>query len=258
MAMKISQSAAAGARTISGKLVFRKKLPHAFGRGHVNVTSRSDIRLLAPGFTRCAGDLMQVASAYIKEGSCVWDIGSNLGIFSFCASRKAGSSGRVFSLEADFFYVDLQHKTTRSLPAGYAPVSPLCAAVSDSMAILDLSIPKRGHSRNHLAIVAGNDAGETVMRKQVVSITADFLLNFWPKPDFVKVDVEGAEILFLRGATQLLQSARPQMYIEVGSSNTEEATQILKSFDYRMFSVSPDGSENAISRCEFNTIVRPA
>jgi FkbM family methyltransferase len=173
------------ARKLTGNFIFRKKLPRAFGNARIDITSRSDIRLLTPGFRRSASDLLQVASLYIKPGSCVWDIGSNLGVFSFCASWKAGPQGSVYSLEADPFYVELQNKTVRSLPTGYSSVIPLCAAVADTMGIVGLCIPRRGHSRNHLASVESNNAGETEALKQVVSLTADFLLKYWPKPDFV-------------------------------------------------------------------------
>ncbi len=160
-------------------------------------------------------------------------------------------------VEADPFYVELQNKTVRSLPKGYSRVLPLCAAVADKVGILDLSIPKRGHARNHLAIVPGNDAGEAEAQKQVVSVTADFLLKYWPKPDFVKVDIEGAEILFLRGATELLETVRPQFYIEVNQSNQCLATEIFLAFNYRLFTVLPDGSEVPTEVCQFNSIAKP-
>jgi FkbM family methyltransferase len=245
------------ARKLSGSTVFRKRLPSEFGGARVNVTSRSDIRLLAPGFARSASDLMQVASLYIKPGACVWDIGSNLGVFSFCASWKAGPKGNVFTLEADPYYAELQNKTAVSLPQGYSTVTPLCAAAADEMGIVDLCIPKKGHSRNHLMKVAGNDAGETESKKQVISVTADFLLQHWPKPDFVKVDVEGAEILFLRGATELFKNVRPTLYIEVSEANSDQATEILSSFNYSIFSLEPDGAERRVDKCRFNSIAKP-
>lgn len=244
-------------RKIAGNFVFRKALPSKFGHAKINVTSRSDIRLLVPGFERSVPDLLQVASRYIEKGNCVWDLGSNLGIFSFCASWMAGVNGKVYSLEADSFYAELQHKTASSLPPRYAPVIPLCAAVADSVGILELAISKRGHSRNHLSMIEGNCAGETEARKQVVSVTADFLLQHWPRPDFIKVDVEGAEILFLRGATELLKVVRPIFYIEVNDENRDSATEILISNNYRLFSLSKDGAESATHKCNFNTIAKP-
>ena len=52
----------------------------------------------------------------------------------------------------------------------------------------------------------------------MVSVTGDFLLDHWPAPDFVKMDVEGAELLALQGAGRLLEEVRPTFYIEVEST----------------------------------------
>ena len=245
------------ARKLTGRFVFQKRLPVEFGGARINVTSRSDIRLLAPGF-KTVSDLLHVASHYIQPENCVWDIGANLGIFSFLSAWKAGEKGHVFSLEADPFYAELQHKSGRTLPAGYAPFTPLCAAIADKIGILELCIPKNGHSRNHLSIVEGNRADMTETRKQVVTITGDFLLQHWTKPDFVKVDVEGAEMLFLKGATSLVERIRPTFYIEINESSQEAATQIFKTANYKFFEVSSAGTEKPVNRCLFNTIVKPA
>jgi FkbM family methyltransferase len=40
-----------------------------------------------------------------------------------------------------------------------------------------------------------------------------------PRPDFVKVDVEGAELLVLEGAHEMISQVRPVFYIEVGKEN---------------------------------------
>ena len=117
------------------------------------------------------------------------------------------TAGKVFALEADPSYAELLFKSARTLSEMYASVVPLCAAVADRSSILELVIAKRGHSRNRLQILASADGCDAEAVKQVVSVTGDFLLAHWPKPDFVKVDVEGAELLFLAGATKV--SRRP-------------------------------------------------
>ncbi|MFZ0304484.1 MAG: FkbM family methyltransferase [Terracidiphilus sp.] len=255
--MNTKVKAAGIIRTLAGSSVFKKRLPQEFGGAQINVTARSDIRLLLPGLESSASDLFEVASRYIKRNFCVWDVGSNLGVFSFCSARKAGVDGKVYSLEADPHYVELQNKTIRSLPAEYAPVSPLCGAIANRMAILELTISKRGHSRNHLAEVPGSVEGDREERKQVVSITADFLLEFWTRPNFVKVDVEGAELLFLSGAHRLLSEVRPTLYIEVFRENQQQASDILRSFDYTLHALSPNGIESSLETCAVNTIAKP-
>jgi len=245
------------ARGLTGTFSFKKRLPTAFGGAPINVTSRSDIRLLVPGFSKSAADLFEVAHFHVRPGDCVWDIGANVGIFAFCASWKTGSKGKVFTLEADPYYVELQHKTNRTLLNGYAPVVPLCAAVADKISIMELSISKRGQSRNHLRIVAGNDAGETAVIKQVVTITGDFLLEHWPRPDFVKVDIEGAELLFLQGALKLLTTVRPRFYLEVNDDNRDNITDMLLSNDFLLSRLKREGETAPLGRCEFNTLATP-
>jgi len=256
--MSIKLNAAKLARRLTGRFTFKKRLPSEFGGASIHVTSRSDVRLLAPGFATSSLDLFIIAGRCINLGDCVWDIGANLGIFGFCAAAKAGPNGKVFTLEADPFYAELQHKSARNLPPTYAPVTPLCAAAADKFSILELAIPKRGQSRNHLRIVAGNDAGETESLKQVVTITGDFLLAHWPRPDFVKIDIEGAELLFFVGAKKLLSEVRPTIYLEASESNQSTATEILLSNGYKLFRLNQDGKLESVNRCDFNTLAIPS
>jgi FkbM family methyltransferase len=257
MKKNIRQRFAGVVRRLSGPLVFRKSLPPEFGGAALYVTSRADMRLLYPGYRRSANDLLMVARKYIRPGNCIWDIGSNLGIFSFCAAFMTGKNGRVFTVEADPRYAELQNRTISRLPVGYANVTTLCAAVADRDGILELSIPKNGHARNHLSVVAGNAAAETESTKSVVSVSCDFLLKHWPAPDFVKMDIEGAELLALKGANRLLEVIRPVIYIEVGEQTRLHVTELLRRFKYRLFRLNQSGEEVEISECAFDTVAIP-
>ena len=248
---------ASAVRCAVGPLVYRKRLPREFGGAALYVTVRADLRLLYPGYERAGGDLMQVAEKYIRPGYCVWDIGSNVGIFAYCAAAKAGPAGKVFTVEADPKYAELQHRTSARLPAHYAKVNTLCAAVTDGANILELAIPKNGHARNHLSVVAGNGAEEPEAMKSVVGVTLDFLRQHWPRPDFLKIDVEGAELLALAGAAGLLKEARPLLYLETNESNRANVSDLLRRSSYRLYRLSPGGEEVEIEQCEFNTIAKP-
>lgn len=244
-------------RNLTGELTYSKRLPRELGGGKVRVSPRSDLRFLYPGLTRMGSDLFQVAERYVSKDQCVWDLGANLGIFSFAAAWRIGSGGKVYAIEADPFYAEQIHKTQSQLPAGYGKVIPLCAAVADRIGLLELCIPVRGHSRNHLAEVTGNSPGETAAVKQVCAVTGDFLVQSWPKPDLVKIDIEGAEHLFFRGASELIKTTRPIFYVEVSEENTEEVTSILLSNDYELFQIGENGEEMPLERCQFNTLAKP-
>jgi FkbM family methyltransferase len=245
------------ARNLTGPFLYRKTLPAEFGKERIVVTTRSDIRLLAPGFKRAAGDLFHVVNSYVSEGDTVWDIGSNLGILTFSSAIRVGMHGRVYSLEADPRYADIQSRTLRTFTKKSGQISILCAAVADQSGVLDLLIPKKGHARNHLGIVSGNSAGEAEMTKQVVTVTLDWLLNYWNPPQFVKIDVEGAELLAIKGGRKLFSEVRPSCYIECSPENSELMTIFFKERDYLLYSLDGLGNETLVDRFAFNTVVKP-
>lgn len=194
---------------------------------------------------------------YVSKGDTVWDIGSNLGILTFSSAVKVGPQGHVYSLEADPRYADIQSKTLRNFTLDSGKVSILCAAVANRPGVLDLVVPKKGHARNHLGVVAGNSAGEAEMTKQVVTLTLDWLLDFWHAPQFIKIDVEGAEVLATQGAERLFTEIRPLCYIECSSENSETMTRFFKDRDYLLYSLNEEGQEHPIDHFEFNTVAKP-
>jgi FkbM family methyltransferase len=244
-------------RGLTGGFLFRKSLPLEFGGQRLWVTSRADIRLLMPGWKCSADDLFDVVLNYVKTGDTVWDIGSNLGILSFCSAIQSGVNGRVYSLEADPRYADIQTRTLRTFTASAAPLSILCAAAADQIGVLDFIIPKKGHARNHLAVVEGNSAGEAEMTKQVMTVTLDWLLTHWQAPQFVKIDVEGAEWLAVQGATKLIAEIRPRFYIECNETNAAALTRLFHDHDYKLFSLASGGQKQAIQHFAFNTLAIP-
>ena len=245
------------ARAITGPFVFRKCLPRDLGGEKIYVSSRADIRLLAPGLQRSAGDLFRVVRNYVSADSVVWDIGSNLGILSFCSAAKVGPNGKVYSLEADPRYADIQSRTLRKLSSNTGKVTILCAAVANRFGILDLVIPKKGHARNHLSIVEGNSAGDADMTKQVVTLTLDSLLEHWSPPNFIKIDVEGAELLAIEGAKKLFSEVRPVGYIECSPANSRPLTDFFADLNYDLYTLDPTGAEIPTDTFAFNTIVKP-
>ncbi len=88
----------------------------------------------------------------------------------------------------------------------------------------------------------------------VPTLTLDFLLQHTFQPDFVKIDVEGAERLVLDGGSNLLRVIRPSFYIEVASHNKNIITDIFKSYSYRLV----DGeTRKPTDRCTQNTLAFP-
>lgn len=246
------------ARKLTGSIVYLKRLPADFGGHKIYVTSRADINMLAPGMQRAASDLFMVVRKYVHEGQIVWDIGSNLGILSFSSAIQVGRFGSVYSLEANPRYADIQTRTLKTFTRDAGRVTVLCAAVADKMGLLELVVPKNGHARSHLSVVDGDSAGDIESLQQVVSLTLDFLLDHWPPPDFVKIDIEGAESLAVNGANKLFTDIRPVAYIECAACNSAHLTRFFRDRNYGLYWLDESGLEKPIESFRHNTLVRPS
>ena len=127
----------------------------------------------------------------------------------------------------------------RHLPV--APVKILCASVSRESRAAELEIAERARASNHLYGVSGStQAGGHRNLQPTVSIALDSLATSFPVPHVLKIDVESHEFEVLSGALRLLERARPIIWCEVDPSNAEAVSELLRSYDYRLFGADAD------------------
>jgi len=105
--------------------------------------------------------------------------------------------------------------------------------------------------------LSGNCEGNLVDQKAVISVTGDWLVDNLGAPDFIKVDIEGSEIMFLRGASNLFKKYRPIIYIEVSDYNRHQATEFFYAVNYVLLEVTSH-ELHRIELCVFNTLAIPA
>ncbi|HXU32237.1 MAG TPA: FkbM family methyltransferase [Thermoanaerobaculia bacterium] len=239
--------------------VLKRRLPEEFGGAMIFVTPDAALKLWGNDLRRVDPDLLNAAAELVFPGAQVWDLGANVGLFAFTAAYLAGEQGGVRAVEPDPFLASLLRRSAANQPAGRAAVEVIEAAATATAGTVEFQIAERGRAANHLAEVDGStQAGGVRTIRRVAAVTLDSLLKGNPAPDVVKIDVEGAELLALRGATNLLAEARPRIFCEVTAENAEAVGALLASFDYDVFDASvPAAERSPLGAAPWNTLAVP-
>lgn len=239
--------------------VFRRKLPREFGGAVIYVTPDSALQYIKPSLSNQSMSipLFSLVRRIVAHGDHVWDIGANAGVLAFSAAHIVGPGGSVLAVEADYFLGWLLQRSSIANRKKFDTVQVLCAAVSDKTGFTTLNIAERGRASSGIqSAIQRAPAGGTRYKQAVTSVSLDSLLLEFKEPTLVKIDVEGAEALALRGATKLLSHIRPKIYIEVGTEQIGEVTDILRSNQYELFDgESPQFA--SVNQCVFNTLALP-
>ncbi len=239
--------------------VLRRRLPTELGGATIFVTPDAALKLWGHDLRRVDPALLDAAAELVFPGACVWDVGANVGLFAFAAAFLAGEKGSVRAIEPDPFLASLLRRSAASQPAGRAPLEVTEAAATVEVGAVEFQIAERGRAANHLAAVDGSSqAGGVRTVRQVAGVTLDSLLDIGPAPDVLKIDVEGAEMLALRGATRLLSENRPQIFCEVTAENATDVGALFESFDYAVFDASIAASRRSpLTVATWNTLAVP-
>ena len=144
------------------------------------------------------------------------DIGVHAGSWTIPASR-ALSRGHVYAFEALPYYARVLTKTLAIMQR--RNVTVVLAAVSDAEGEVEILWKDAAGRRltGMTRISQGEERGETV---KVRALTIDGFRRQHPtgRVRLIKCDVEGAELLALRGAAATIDSARPLVFCELYDS----------------------------------------
>jgi FkbM family methyltransferase len=236
---------------LSRNIRIKRRLPKNFGSIPFYISPDSQLRYLKLNKYKAFGeDLLHVIENHVNENSVVWDIGANVGVFTFASAFKAKE---VVAIEADLFLASLLNKSQKLKKNRGRNIKILPVAISDEISISKFEIAERGRASNSLAYSSPNSRltkGGVREVNFVPTFTLDSLLKVFKKPTLIKIDVEGAELKVLKGMEKILKDIRPDLYIEVGSEYVDEITELLVRNNYQLF----NESGLSIKKCIFNTI----
>ncbi len=247
--------------TISRNIVLTRQLPARYGNSKICVSPDSALRFWRGDLEKSDPTLFAIADRIVKRGDVIWDIGANIGLFSFSSAMLSGIAGQVLAVEPDTFLVGLLRKSNVKIAQGGEPVAPisvLCVAVSDNLGVVTFNIAERGRASNYIDGGGLSQTGGVREKQSVVTITLDWLLNHYPKPDILKVDVEGVEVQLFNGAKRVLSESRPIILCEVSAEINSSITALFKNHSYLLFdadSISTGYCE--LDKAAWNTLACP-
>ena len=163
---------------------------------------------------------------HVKKGHTVFDIGANVGNFTILFSNIVGQKGKVFSFEAVPKTFEDLSKNVESLKTKNIILENL--AVGDKQGNFNIYTPGNDSGQSSLKIQNIGSWKDCDIRKVTCSmVTLDKYIkkNDIERLDFMKCDIEGAELLALKGMTKILKKHRPKLLFEVNDKWT-------KSFGY--------------------------
>ena len=149
----------------------------------------------------------------MRPGDSAIAVGANVGYFTAMLSLLAGEGGKVFAVEAAPRTYERLQTLVRHNPHGNILTFPYAVADANGQVELSLGPP------DHTGVSSLRDLSRLhAERVTVPSRTLDSMLPELPRIRLVKIDVEGAEMLVLRGMEKLLARDRPHLLVEVTDS----------------------------------------
>jgi FkbM family methyltransferase len=178
-----------------------------------------------------------------KEGDIVIDVGAHIGKYTILASKMVGSTGKVIAIEAHPANYDILNKNI--VLNKLSNVTTLNYAVHSKEAMVKLYEP--GQEEGFTIYNTIMSDRERVNNQKYIEVKANtldslMLANGISQVNWIKVDVEGAELEVLKGSTSVLSSSKDiSILLEVHNVGDKKKTfyepimTLLRSNKFRIF-----------------------
>lgn len=160
-------------------------------------------------------------------GKTVFDVGGFMGVSALLFARQVGSAGRVLCFEPNPWNqqrIRSNFSRNQELAKRISLYGLALGNVTGNMEMLLSDNVDNGHSSTSQSVISHGTLPKDQLlslgfynKRVSISTLDDFVRGTGLIPDVLKVDIEGAEHLFLDGAEATLRNHRPEIYMEVHS-----------------------------------------
>lgn len=208
------------------------------------ISVRERLTFLMSGFD---GSIARIAKQLVSKGDVVVDVGAHVGLVTRPLARMVTRRGRVYAFEPDPSLFALLDRNVCGLPQ--VSISPLAIADRSQLACFHLH-PTSGMSNS----LTNAWEGSRSVQVQCTSLDEWATDHDVRSIRLVKIDVEGAEALVIKGMDAIMRRNQ-NMYIvlefcptNLGSKDKEEELlQLIREREMKMHVISHQGKLEAVS-----------
>lgn len=202
-------------------------------------------------------DIVLLLNKLLKPGMVAVDVGANIGEITMAAANRVGPSGKVFAFEpmSPLFARLQEHVESNNLDQ----VTTVQCGLSDQTGSAQLFSASEtfhdGTEHKGLGTLYSSTARATP--SEIIKIdTLDRFIedNDLAQVDLIKIDVEGAELPVLKGASNVLGRFHPYLIIEIQDEASEQAgykaadiLELLEQLDYRFYTIGRKAKLTSLS-----------
>jgi FkbM family methyltransferase len=161
----------------------------------------------------------------IPLGGIVYDLGANVGYYTLLSAVLAGPRGRVFAFEP--------------LPRNLEFLRRhLSLNRIDNATVIEAAVTDRGGTvrfEEDASTSKGRIGAQGSLEVRSVALDELVARERMPRPDLLKIDIEGGEFLALQGARRILTESHPVIFLSTHSGKVhKECLAFLESLGYRI------------------------
>jgi FkbM family methyltransferase len=177
--------------------------------------------------------------SYLKPGMVVIDVGANVGVYTFSAAARVGSTGKVIAVEPTALCVKCLHETIQI--NNLQQVSVYAVAASDTEGSLAFRVSASSEMNEVVATSVEEEGLITIPCLPLDTICEKENIQ---QVDIVKIDAEGHELSVLKGALHMLAACQPVILYEnlAGASGVNlPVYDFLQALGYQLYRYSVFG-----------------
>lgn len=178
----------------------------------------------------------------VNAGDVFFDVGANVGYYTILGSRLVGKNGLVVAFEP--VARNLAHLFNHVEINKLENVSIVSSACSDEIALAAFSTGPN----NAMGHLTGENNSETSAKNLMLvpTITLDAVAErLGVIPNVLKIDVEGAELTVLRGASGKILPAKPKIFLSLHSETLRtDCLEYLEKFGYEFEPLGEDKTDS--------------